>query len=167
MLTDGTLFIGDTGEVFKGFNVQDGVAVELLRMHCVELAVLSGKASNALEFRCKQLGIHHAIFGCKNKTRGVEALMKAYSLSSEQVIFCGEDVIDLPAMYAVGFSVVPANAHRLVKQAAGVVIESRGGEGVLRELADVILELQCGSLDIAYAPLLISFGNDTAQQAEQ
>jgi 3-deoxy-D-manno-octulosonate 8-phosphate phosphatase (KDO 8-P phosphatase) len=167
VLTDGFLFIGESGEEFKGFNVKDGVAVQLLRLHGIETAVLSGKASKPLEFRCKQLGIEHAVFGCKNKHEGLHKLRDKTDIAFGEMLICGDDVIDLPAMKLAGAAACPSDAHRLVKEAGVMVLSAKGGSGVVRELADLVLEVRCGSLTRAYEKLMSDFVSKNVNRTEQ
>lgn len=167
VLTDGTLYIGESGEAFKVFNVKDGVAIQLLRLHGIEVAVLSGKSSLALERRCNDLGINLAMFGCKNKKEGISKLKSKAVVEFSAMAFCGDDVIDIPAMELVGFSACPADAHSLVKTASNLTLSTVGGAGVVRDLADRILEARCGSLALAYEPLLSDFVTDNAETVEQ
>lgn len=166
VMTDGVLYIGESGEVFKSFNAKDGIAIQLLALHGIAVAVLSGKSSPSLEYRCKQLRIQHAIFGCNNKFDGVNEIITLAKADPQRTIFCGDDVIDLPAMRICGFSFAPNDAHELVAEYADLVLDKSGGRGCVRELCDRVLKLRCGSLQKAYEPLLselLSSPNKTEQ----
>ncbi|WP_237057874.1 KdsC family phosphatase [Microbulbifer sediminum] len=156
VLTNGYLSIASEGEIFKQFNVKDGVAVALLKSHGIKTGVISGKKSAALDFRCDQLGLDVVVTGCEDKLVAAEKIVSAMSITSSQVAFVGDDIIDLSAMMFAGISFAPADAHALAKRRADVTLESIGGGGVAREVAEYILFQRGLSLEEMYQPLLES-----------
>jgi 3-deoxy-D-manno-octulosonate 8-phosphate phosphatase (KDO 8-P phosphatase) len=154
VLTDGGLYVGPDGEVFKKFNAKDGVAVALLKTHGVQVGVISGKASKALDFRIKQLDFDHSITGCSNKLSALEVLLERIELGFDQVAFVGDDIIDIPVMKKVGISIAPADAHELAIKAAHYVTLSKGGKGVARESAELVLRKSGLSLSDMYLDML-------------
>jgi len=154
VLTDGSLYVGLDGEVFKKFNAKDGVAVTLLKAHGIQVGVISGKASKALDFRIKQLDFDHSITGCSNKLSALECLLERIGLGFDQVAFVGDDIIDIPVMKKVGLSIAPADAHELAINAAHYVTLLKGGEGVARESAELILRKSGLSLSDMYVDML-------------
>ncbi len=153
VLTDGTLWLGVDGEVVKGFNVKDGVAVALLRNYGISTGVVSGKASGALDGRIRQLNFDVAITGCHDKLGDINTWLADKDYGLESVVFVGDDVIDVPIMGAVGVSYAPADAHVLALNAADHVVQANGGRGVAREVAEHLLQGQGFSLDVMYAGL--------------
>ena len=154
VLTDGSLYIGADGELFKKFNAKDGVAIALLKANGIQVGVISGKASKALDFRIKQLGFDHSITGCSDKLSALEMLLERIELGFDQVAFVGDDIIDVAVMQKVGFSIAPADAHELAINAAHYVTLSKGGEGVARESAELILRNSGLSLSDMYLDML-------------
>ena len=154
VLTDGTLYIGPEGEVFKAFNAKDGVAISLLKKHGIEVGIISGKASKALDFRIKQLGIDHAITGCSDKLSALHALITKTRCNLGQIAFVGDDIIDIAVMKKVALSIAPADAHSLAIDAAHYVSLAKGGEGVARESAEYILKNAGLSLEDMYADVV-------------
>lgn len=164
VLTDGTLHIGAEGEVIKSFNAKDGVAVALLKAHGVRCGIVSGKASAALDYRVRQLKLDLAVTGCHDKLAAYADLKRELDLNDEQVVFVGDDVIDLPVMQQVSLSYAPADAHALVRNKASHVTRANGGQGVAREVAEHLLQLGGLDLEDAYAPLLAEWSRHDAQQ---
>ncbi|MNZ36691.1 3-deoxy-D-manno-octulosonate 8-phosphate phosphatase KdsC [compost metagenome] len=164
VLTDGSLHIGTDGEIFKSFNAKDGVAVALLRAHGIRSGIISGKASPALDYRARQLKLDLAVTGCHDKLTAYADLKRELGLKDEQVVFVGDDVIDLPVMMQVGLSYAPADAHSLVLRQANHVTHASGGQGVAREVAEHLLQLGGLDLDAAYQPLLAEWNQHAAQQ---
>ena len=153
VLTDGTLWISAQGEMVKGFNAKDGVAVALLRKYGIATGIVSGKASAALDFRAAQLKFDVAITGCHDKLGAINEWLADKDYGLESVVFVGDDVIDVQIMQAVGSAYAPADAHALAVQAAGHVTQANGGRGVAREVAEHILLGQGLSLEGMYAGL--------------
>lgn len=140
VLTDGSLIYGPQGELLKIFNVQDGVAVHQLRNAGITLGVVSGRDSEALRARLKDLGITNFNLNCKNKKEAVKSILAQTHIAREHCIFLGDDLPDLPAFAACGLSACPCNAAPEVLQKADIVLKRAGGEGVLRELTELILQ---------------------------
>jgi 3-deoxy-D-manno-octulosonate 8-phosphate phosphatase (KDO 8-P phosphatase) len=154
VLTDSTLFIGRNGEEFKSFNTRDGLAVALLRAHGIRTGVLSGKSSDALDFRIKQLGIDVAVTGHLDKASAFAQILSNEDLTAESVAYVGDDVVDLPLAGRVGRFYAPSDAHRLVLERADHVLNARGGGGAAREAAEHLLLTGGLTLLDAYAPMV-------------
>ncbi|OEE77710.1 KdsC family phosphatase [Vibrio genomosp. F6] len=155
VMTDGSLNLDGYGENFKSFNAKDGVAFELFRRNSIRVGVISGKSSESLNYRCKQLGIDAVYSGCKLKVHALKNICTTFDIEPKNIAFIGDDVIDLPLFPLVGCAVPPSDAHALVKQKADLVLSSRGGDGAVREFVDMFLveKNQC-TLDELYKPLI-------------
>jgi len=167
VMTDGSIYISESGESVKKFNVKDGLAIELLRCHGIHTGVVSGKASAALNFRCEALGFDFIVTGCKNKLPRVIEICKSLDISLDEVAFCGDDVLDLPVMEPCGVGFAPADAHQLVLDKADIILTARGGEGAVRELVDMLLLSKIPSLEDVYRPLLTKIAIDDVASLEQ
>ncbi len=142
VLTDGMLNYGPEGELFKQFNVKDGVGIKLLQQQGINVAVITAKDSQPLSQRMKDLSIEYFYPGCSDKNQAYSELLNILSLNHEQVAYVGDDVIDLPVMSQVGVSIAVKDAHAYVKNTVDYITLARGGQGVAREVADLILEAQ-------------------------
>jgi len=142
VLTDGGLYFSDEGLEFKRFNSLDGLGIKLLKQNGVEPAIISARNSQNVAHRMKNLGIEHLYQGQDNKLIAFEELLDKLSLSSNQIAYMGDDVIDLPVMRKVGLPIAVANAHELVKDNACIVTDKNGGHGAVREACDFILKAQ-------------------------
>ncbi|WP_063656194.1 KdsC family phosphatase [Aliivibrio fischeri] len=168
VMTDGFIFINHDGEFFKSFNVKDGLAIELLRSHHILVGVISGKASAALDTRCQQLGFDEIITGCKNKLPALVNICSKYKISADQIAFLGDDVLDIPIFEKVGLAVAPIDAHSLAIDSADWVSSLKGGEGMVREFADLLLTTQLNlPLKDVYKPLLDKIRLDDVATMEQ
>ncbi len=148
VLTDGTLWYGERGEVMKAFSVRDGLGLRLLRLEGVAVAVISAKRSPPLVARLDDLGIEHLYLGREDKLRALDELSGALSIDRASMAYVGDDLVDLPVLAAVGLPIAVADAHPRACAAAAWVTEAPGGRGAVREVAEGLLEAR-GRLDAA------------------
>lgn len=154
VLTDGTLFYSAQGEEIKRFNVKDGVGIKLLREHGIEVGVISAKSSAPLAKRISDLGIKYFYPASKDKKASFDDLLRILSLKADQVAYVGDDVIDLNVMKHVLLPIAVNDAYWMVKKYAEYVTETKGGEGVAREVADLILASHM-NLESAYIKAML------------
>lgn len=148
VLTDGSLYYGPSGEESKVFNTHDGHGLKMLRESGVELAIISGRQSKALERRAKDLHIAQLFMGVENKRNMFEKILKSRSLTPAQSAGLGDDLIDLPFLTRCGFAACVPSAPQYVKQHVHYVTTARGGNGAAREFCDLIMQTQ-GTWDAA------------------
>ncbi len=146
VLTDGTLYIGAQGEVFKAFNILDGHGIKMLQAAGIATAIISGRSSEAVTRRAQELGIAHVAQGSPDKVADFERLAAQLVIAPEACAFVGDDIPDLAVMRRCGFAVAVANAAEPVKHAAHYVTAARGGHGAVREFCELVLRSQ-GQLD--------------------
>ena len=139
VFTDGRIWINHAGEETKSFNVRDGHGVRLLIHYGVEVAVLSGRQSRAVDARMRELGVRHVLQGHIDKRTAFGELVAGKHLAAGQVAFVGDDIIDVPAMQACGLSFAVADAHPWAKDHADYTTQARGGFGAVREVCELIL----------------------------
>ena len=150
VLTDGTVAISSAGHETKRFSVQDGTGILWCRMLGYELAIVSGRESSATSIRAEELGIDAVYQGVRDKVARVAAWADEKGLQHPQILYMGDDHIDLPVFDLVGVSVAPANADPHVRAQASHVTVARGGEGAVREAVEWLLE-GAGRLEEAFA----------------
>ena len=139
VLTNGKIIYGNDGQDIKQFHAADGMGVMLMRSINTKVAVVSGRSSEALLRRCKDLKIELLYQGIDNKLECVNKLLEELGLSFDNVMFMGDDWNDIPCLRRAALGVVPANAWPEVQKVADMVTEHRGGEGAVRELINLIL----------------------------
>lgn len=150
VLTDGGLLYSEQGEALKRFNVKDGVAMKLLPKWGVTVAVITAKDSAPLRRRMDDLGVTHFYPGCHDKAAAFDELISTLNIAPQHSAYVGDDVIDLQVMPKVGVSFCPVDAHVLVKRHCHFILNKAAGQGVAREVADVILATRM-PLEEAYA----------------
>ena len=140
VLTDGGLWFGPQGELIKRFDVRDGLGIRLLQHAGLEVAFLSGGPGGATEMRAQQLGIRYCLVGATDKPVALAGLRQQLGVSSEQIVFVGDDMNDLAVQGAVGLLVATADAAVPLRRRADAVLRSNGGHGAVRELAERLLQ---------------------------
>ena len=140
VLTDGTIFIGADGTEFKQFNVEDGSGAAFARLASIPIALISGRESNATSIRAKELKIEYCFQGSLDKTTPYKEVCKIYNVTPNEVAYIGDGLIDIPVMLKSGLAISPQNAHQSVKDISDYITEKSGGEGVLREVVELILK---------------------------
>lgn len=143
VMTDGRLFYSDKakGEL-KSFHVRDGLGIKMLIQEGIKVVIISGRNSKAVDYRASDLGIKEVYQGISDKVVVFEEIIKKYKINSEEVGFIGDDLIDLPLLSRVGFSISVADAMEEVKESVDYVTQLPGGKGAVRELCDLILKSQ-------------------------
>ena len=142
VLTDGRLVIGDDGQEYKAFNSRDGHGIKMLQRHGVAVGIITGRTSEVVNHRVKDLDIKYVHQGCQEKLPAYRQLIADLALSPEQTAYVGDDVVDLPIMLQAGLAIAVQNAHALTKQHAHWITPSIGGYGAAREVCEMILFAQ-------------------------
>ncbi len=142
VLTDGKIYLDDEGRETKAFDIHDGHGITLLHRAGIQVGIISGRSSRSVEIRAKQLSIQEIHQGVADKVKVYEEILKRYHLKDEEVAYMGDDLVDLPLLRRVGFSVVVANAHESVKKNVDWVTKKEGGAGAVREVVDHLLKSQ-------------------------
>ncbi|HQS57950.1 MAG: phenylphosphate carboxylase subunit delta [Gallionellales bacterium 35-53-114] len=153
ILTDGGLYLTDSGEEFKRFNSLDGHGLKMLKASGVELAIITGRTSRCVELRAKNLGITRLYQGVEDKWGTMQQLLATMNLAPEAAAYMGDDVVDLPVMRRMGFSITVPNAPQVVRDHAHYLTRCEGGNGAVREACELIMSAQ-GTLDAQLAPYL-------------
>jgi len=140
VLTDGTVIINSDGSESKAFSLLDGHGIKLWHRAGLSTALISGRASGATTIRAEQLSIGFVRQGCVKKLPAFEELLVDAGLSADQVVYIGDDLLDLPLLKRAGFGVAVANAVDELKEAADYVTTRSGGRGAVREVIELVLK---------------------------
>ena len=140
VFTDGRIHINHLGEESKTFNVRDGHGVRMLIHYGVQVAVLSGRESEAVKVRMKELDVTDIYQGHIDKHSAFKKIAEQKNLEYSQMAFVGDDIIDVQAMQLAGLSFAVADAHEWTQAQADIVTKRCGGQGAVREVCELILE---------------------------
>jgi 3-deoxy-D-manno-octulosonate 8-phosphate phosphatase (KDO 8-P phosphatase) len=142
VLTDGRIVIDDRGVETKCFDVRDGHGIKLLKRAHIEVAIITGRQSQVVSHRARELGIDSVYQNIHDKLEVYKAILKEKGLKDGDVGFVGDDIVDLPLLKRVGFSVVVADGIEELKPYADYVSRNKGGRGAVREISELILKAQ-------------------------
>jgi 3-deoxy-D-manno-octulosonate 8-phosphate phosphatase (KDO 8-P phosphatase) len=142
VLTDGKLYFDHNGNEIKAFDTRDGMGIKALQRSGIEVAVITGRSSNAVTERMRQLKVEHVYQGREDKLSAFMDLLDKTGLRAEDVCFAGDDWIDIPVLMRVGLAVSVADADKLVKEHAHWITERKGGDAAVREICNLILAAQ-------------------------
>ena len=139
VLTDGGIYISSDGEETKKFCVEDGTGVALAKYANLKLALLSGRYSKATSIRAEELQIEHCFQGFLNKREKLIEICEQLNVSLNRVAYIGDGLVDIPAFEIVSCPISVPNAHIRVKENSIYTTNAHGGEGVLYEVIELIL----------------------------
>ncbi len=142
VLTNGEIIYTSSGDELKIFNVQDGMGITLAHLAGLKTGIITGRMSALVERRAHELKMDIVSQGNFNKLPEYERVIRDFELKDEEVCYIGDDVLDLPILKRVGFSVAVANARDEVKAVCDYVTSAQGGKGAVREVIDRILKWQ-------------------------
>jgi 3-deoxy-D-manno-octulosonate 8-phosphate phosphatase (KDO 8-P phosphatase) len=142
VLTDGGIIYDNSGMEIKRFNVKDGQIISHLKKAGFVVGAITGRDSKVVKNRCEELKLDFHYHGSSDKLVQYKRIKVDYNLQDEEIAYIGDDIIDLPILTRCGLSGTPNDARAYIKKYVDIVTDSRGGEGALRDLADLILESQ-------------------------
>ena len=139
VLTDGGIIYDNDGKELKKFNVKDGQIIKHVKNAGILVGAITGRDSPVVRFRCTELKMDFHYHGIKEKWRQYEQVKIDYKLKDDQILYIGDDIIDISIFKRCGFAVAPADALFYVKDHSDYTTTAKGGEGVLREVGDFVL----------------------------
>ena len=139
VLTDGRLFYGSAGIEMKAFNVHDGYGIKKIQLEGISIAIVSGRTSDAVERRAKELNIRFLFQNVAQKDEVLEELCQESSIQPRHMAHVGDDLPDLALFQNVGLGIAVADARVEVQKSADFVTKAKGGEGAVREVCELIL----------------------------
>jgi 3-deoxy-D-manno-octulosonate 8-phosphate phosphatase (KDO 8-P phosphatase) len=142
VMTDGRISVNDHGEETKSFNVKDGYGIRLLLDAGIDVAIITGRQSKSVEHRARDLGIKRVYQGIADKKSVCIKLLEEKKLTSDQVCFIGDDMLDIPLLRYIGMPVAVHDAVKEVRETVRYITEKNGGKGAVREVCELILKAQ-------------------------
>ena len=142
VLTDGGMFYSHEGDIMKKFHTRDGMGVTLLRKNNIPTIIITKEKNKIISKWAKKMGIENLYDGVLRKETVLLEITKKMNVSESEICYIGDDVNDIEILKKVGLSVSPYDAIELAKKTSNIITKSKGGEGVLREVADTILSIK-------------------------
>jgi YrbI family 3-deoxy-D-manno-octulosonate 8-phosphate phosphatase len=139
VMTDNKVYIDQNGKEMVQVNRADGLGIAEIKNLGIKQIIISTEENPVVSVRAKKLGIPY-LQDVKNKEIALQDYCKKNSIELKQVGYIGNDSNDKDAMEIVGFTFCPVDAHKTIKEISGHVFKRNGGDGVIRELLDLIKE---------------------------
>lgn len=139
VLTDGNIFYWE-GNIYRKFNVKDGLGIKLLKIAGIEPLILTSKVSSQTKERFSALGVSLYFEGIEKKNIFLENFLKKNNFLWEEICYMGDDLMDIIPMKKANFSICPADAVEEIKEVANYVCKKKGGEGAFREGVEILLK---------------------------
>ena len=153
VLTDGRIYYSDSGEEMKAFSTLDGHGIRMLMASGVRVAILTGRRSDVVSHRARNLGIVDVLQGVDDKRSAFAGLTESLDLEPANCGYMGDDLVDLPVLRRCGFAAATREAPDVVRQHAHFVATQPAGAGAAREVCEIVMRAQ-GTLEAAIAPYL-------------
>ncbi|MCM8711379.1 acylneuraminate cytidylyltransferase [Clostridium sp. SYSU_GA19001] len=139
VLTDGGMYYSENGDELKKFNTKDGMGFQLLREKGIKTGIITGENRKLVENRAVKMKIDELHMGISNKLEVINNICKKYNISLNEIAYIGDDINDIEVIEAVGFGCCVNDAMQLVKETAKYITKANGGQGAVREVAELIL----------------------------
>jgi len=141
VLTDAGMYYTEAGDELKKFNTRDGMGLKLLREAGIKTGIITTENTKLVERRAAKLKVDHLVQGAYPKVNAAMEICSKEDISITETAYIGDDVNCIELLQVVGLAACPADAVKKVKEIPGILIlEKKGGEGVVREFADLIME---------------------------
>lgn len=143
VLTDGSIFMNESGEAFKKFHSLDGYGLRLAKQFGLELCIISARKSAHVHARFEGFGFEDSVYtGIHDKLTKLKEIAESMKIGLDEIAFIGDDALDIPILEQVGLAVCPPGAHYSVLEHIHYVTDRGGGKGAAREFCDLILYSQ-------------------------
>jgi 3-deoxy-D-manno-octulosonate 8-phosphate phosphatase (KDO 8-P phosphatase) len=153
VLTDGTLQITTSGEMLRTMNVKDGYALKTALNKGFNICIISGGSNEGVRNRLAALGIADIYLGAHNKIEQLDDYLTKSGVSSENVLYMGDDIPDYPVMKGIGLPCCPQDAVPEIKAISKYISHKKGGKGAVRDVIEQVLKVQgkwTGNFDAKY-----------------
>ncbi len=148
VLTDAGMYYGESGDEWKKFNTRDGMGIKLLQRAGIVTAIVTQERTKLVARRAEKLAMPELHQGVMDKLSCIREMTARHGLALGQVAYIGDDINDLEALRAVGFSAAPADGMPQVTAAVNYVCQKKGGEGAVREIIEMILAAQGSKFEV-------------------
>lgn len=142
VLTDGTVFLTESGGMLRKMHVKDGYALQFAVKKGYTIIVISGSISPESKLRLEKLGVRHVYMQVEDKLKKLKELIGQFRLDKETILYMGDDIPDLEVMQYCGLACCPTNAVAEIKSISRYISPFEGGCGCVRDVIEKVLKLQ-------------------------
>lgn len=137
-LTNGGMYYSENGDELKRFNTRDGVGFSLLQQKGILTGIITSEDVGLNRRRAEKLKLDILKMGCRNKAETLKQICNQYNIHPKNILYIGDDINDIEVLKMVGYSCCPADAVNEVREIVAYIAKSKGGDGVIREIADLL-----------------------------
>ncbi len=142
VMTNGKILITSEGEMYREMNIRDGFALKHALLNGYKIGIISGGTNDGVRKRLELLGVDKVYLGKHEKDDAFDDFINTFNIDPKEVIYMGDDVLDLPVMKKVGVATCPQDAVSDVKKIADYVSHKKGGDGCVREIIEQVMRVQ-------------------------
>ncbi|MAQ75460.1 MAG: 3-deoxy-D-manno-octulosonate 8-phosphate phosphatase [Aquimarina sp.] len=142
VLTDGSVIINTDGQLLRTMNIKDGYALKTAVQQGFNVCIISGGKNEGVRERLRGLGITDIYLGAHHKLEQLDEYLDIYNIKTENVLYMGDDIPDIPVMKLVGLPTCPQDAVAEVKEISKYVSFKKGGKGCVRDVIEQVLKVQ-------------------------
>ena len=142
VLTDGSVFVNNAGEMLRTMNIRDGYALKAAVDNGYNVCIISGGSNEGVRVRLRNLGITDIHLGTPDKVPTFDEYTDFYSILPEQVLYMGDDIPDYHVMQLVGLPTCPQDACPEIKAISKYISHKNGGQGAVRDVIEQVMKVQ-------------------------
>jgi 3-deoxy-D-manno-octulosonate 8-phosphate phosphatase (KDO 8-P phosphatase) len=142
VLTDGSVFVTNEGEILRTMNIRDGYAMKAAVESGYNVCIISGGSNEGVRVRLRNLGITDIHLGTPDKVETFREYMELYNIKPGQVLYMGDDIPDYHVMQLVGLPACPQDASPEIKNIATYISHVIGGHGAARDVIEQVMKVQ-------------------------
>jgi len=142
VLTDGSVYITNDGELQRTMNIKDGYAMKAAVDNGYNVCIISGGSNEGVRVRLRNLGITDIHLGIPNKVETFDEYTDVYNIKPEQVLYMGDDIPDYHVMKLVGLPTCPQDASPEIKGISKYISHKNGGKGAVRDVIEQVMKVQ-------------------------
>lgn len=142
VLTDGSVFVTNEGEMLRTMNIRDGYAMKAAVESGYKVCIISGGSNEGVRVRLRNLGITDIYLGTPNKVATFDEYTNLYQIKPENVLYMGDDIPDYHVMKLVGLATCPQDASPEIKTISGYISHKHGGKGAVRDVIEQVMKTQ-------------------------
>ena len=142
VLTDGSVFVTNEGEILRTMNIRDGYALKAAVESGYHVCIISGGSNEGVRVRLRNLGIKDIHLGSPDKVKTFKEYAELYNINPEQVLYMGDDIPDYHVMQLVGLPSCPQDACPEIKTISSYISHKIGGKGAARDVIEQVMRVQ-------------------------
>lgn len=142
VLTDGSVFVTNEGEILRTMHIRDGYAMKAAIESGYKICIISGGSNDGVRIRLRNLGITDIYLGTPDKVTTFNEYTAVSKINPEQVLYMGDDIPDYHVMKLVGLATCPQDASPEIKEISGYISHKNGGKGAVRDVIEQVMRVQ-------------------------